>query len=123
MPRTGCAITCKRAAVEIGLRLGIKKTGCSGFAYVVDYADAVQPDDKVFEDAGVKVVVDPDALAYIDGTEIDFIKGRPQRGVQISQPQCKRRVRLRRKLQRLICLQPALTSREASRKLIMYYRN
>lgn len=58
----------------IGLRLGIKKTGCSGFAYVVDYADAVKPDDRVFEDAGVKVVVDPDALAYIDGTEIDFIK-------------------------------------------------
>jgi iron-sulfur cluster assembly protein len=58
----------------IGLRLGIKKTGWSGFAYVVDYADTVEPDDRVFEDAGVKVVVAPDALAYIDGTQIDFIK-------------------------------------------------
>jgi len=58
----------------IGLRLGIKKTGCSGFAYVINYADDVQPGDIVFEDAGVAVVVDPDALEYIDGTEVDFVK-------------------------------------------------
>ena len=58
----------------IGLRLGIKKTGCSGFAYVINYADAVQPDDVVFEDGGVTVVVDPAALEYIDGTQVDFIK-------------------------------------------------
>jgi len=58
----------------IGLRLGIKKTGCSGFAYVVDYADQVGPLDKVFEDGGIKVVVDPDALELIDGTEVDFVK-------------------------------------------------
>jgi len=58
----------------IGLRLGIKKTGCSGFAYVINYADQVQPDDVVFEDGGITVVVDPDALEYIDGTQVDFIK-------------------------------------------------
>ena len=58
----------------IGLRLGIKKTGCSGFAYVINYADEVQPDDVVFEDNGVTVVVDPAALEYIDGTQVDFIK-------------------------------------------------
>ena len=58
----------------IGLRLGIKKTGCSGFAYVINYADQVQPDDVVFEDGGITVVVDPDALKYIDGTQVDFIK-------------------------------------------------
>ena len=58
----------------IGLRLGIKKTGCSGFAYVINYADEVQPDDVVFEDSGITVVVDPEALEYIDGTQVDFIK-------------------------------------------------
>jgi len=58
----------------VGLRLGIKKTGCSGFAYVINYAEEIQPDDVVFEDGGVTVVVDPDALEYIDGTQVDFIK-------------------------------------------------
>jgi iron-sulfur cluster assembly protein len=58
----------------IGLRLGIKKTGCSGFAYVINYADEVQADDVIFEDGGVTVVVDPDALEYIDGTQVDFTK-------------------------------------------------
>jgi len=58
----------------IGLRLGIKKTGCSGFAYVVNYADEIADDDVVFEDAGVKVLVDPEALKLIDGTQIDFVK-------------------------------------------------
>ena len=63
-----------RRGSGIGLRLGIKKTGCSGFAYVVNYADAVKPDDVVFEDSGVAVVVDPEALELIDGTEVDFVK-------------------------------------------------
>ena len=58
----------------VGLRLGVKKTGCSGFAYVVSYADEVGADDVVFDDAGVKVIVDNDALRYVDGTEIDFVR-------------------------------------------------
>jgi iron-sulfur cluster assembly protein len=58
----------------VGLRLGIKKTGCSGFAYVVNYADAVGHDDVVFEDRGVKVVVDAESLRLIDGTVVDFVK-------------------------------------------------
>ena len=58
----------------IGLRLGVRKTGCSGFAYVVNYADAVEPTDHVFEDRGVKVFVDPVSLPLINGTVIDFIK-------------------------------------------------
>ena len=58
----------------LGLRLGIKKTGCSGFAYVVSYADDVNDDDVIFEDRGVKIVVDKDCLTYIDGTEVDFVK-------------------------------------------------
>lgn len=58
----------------LGLRLSVKKTGCSGFAYVVNYADDVGKDDVVFQDQGVTVVVDRDSLGYIDGTEVDFIK-------------------------------------------------
>jgi iron-sulfur cluster assembly protein len=58
----------------VGLRLGVRKTGCSGFAYVINYADAALPDDVVFEDRGVKVFVDPVSLSLIDGTVIDFVK-------------------------------------------------
>ncbi|HEY5666087.1 MAG TPA: iron-sulfur cluster assembly protein IscA [Gammaproteobacteria bacterium] len=58
----------------IGLRVGVRKTGCSGYAYVIDYADAIEQEDAVFEGQGVKVIVDPDSLALIDGTEVDFVK-------------------------------------------------
>ena len=58
----------------IGLRLGVRKTGCSGFAYVVNYADDSKPDDVVFEDHGVRVFVDPASLPLIDGTTVDFVK-------------------------------------------------
>jgi len=58
----------------VGLRLGIKKTGCSGFAYVVNYADDIAQDDVVFESDGVKVIVDRESLGFIDGTQVDFIK-------------------------------------------------
>jgi iron-sulfur cluster assembly protein len=76
---TAAAATRVRTFIEargkgVGLRLAIKKTGCSGFAYVVNYADKVSRDDLVFEDQGVKVLVDPESLRYIDGTEIDFVK-------------------------------------------------
>jgi iron-sulfur cluster assembly protein len=54
--------------------VGVKKTGCSGYAYVVDYADAVAADDVVFEQGGVRIVVDAESLALIDGTEVDFVK-------------------------------------------------
>jgi len=58
----------------VGLRVGIKKTGCNGYAYVVNYADEIDDSDIVFEDQGVKVVVDKESLQLIDGTEVDFVK-------------------------------------------------
>jgi iron-sulfur cluster assembly protein len=58
----------------MGLRVGTKKSGCTGFAYVVDYADDVSDDDQVFESHGVKVVVDQTSLDQIDGMEVDFVK-------------------------------------------------
>ncbi len=58
----------------IGLRLGIRKTGCSGYAYVVNYAEEIGEEDHVFDSQGVKVVVDPESLPLIDGTEVDFVR-------------------------------------------------
>jgi len=58
----------------IGLRLGVKQTGCSGYAYVVSYADEVSARDVVFDVSDVKVVVDAESLKYVDGTEIDFVR-------------------------------------------------
>ena len=60
--------------LSVGLRIGVKKTGCNGFAYVINYADAINDDDQVFENRGVKVVVDEASLELIDGTEVDFVK-------------------------------------------------
>jgi iron-sulfur cluster assembly protein len=63
-----------RRGKGVGLRIGIKKTGCSGFAYVVGYADAIEVDDTVFEDKGVKVVINPGSLGYLDGAVVDFAR-------------------------------------------------
>ena len=55
-----------------GLRIGVTTTGCSGFAYVVDFADEVQDSDNVFTSHGIKVIVDDSSIQYLDGTEVDF---------------------------------------------------
>ena len=58
----------------VGLRLGIRKTGCSGYAYVVNYADTVETGDRVFDSEGVRVLVDAESLKLIDGTVVDFVR-------------------------------------------------
>lgn len=55
-----------------GLRLGVRKSGCSGYAYKVEYADMIMPDDTIFEQDGLKIVVDGKSLTYLDGMEVDF---------------------------------------------------
>ena len=55
-----------------GLRLGVKTTGCSGLAYVVDYADEIRPEDIISISQGIRVIVDGDSIKYLDGTEIDY---------------------------------------------------
>src|SRR3990167_9761031 len=62
----------------VGVRLGVKTTGCSGLAYKLEYVDEIAPEDIVFEEHGVKVLIDPKSLAYIDGTELDFVRERSE---------------------------------------------
>ena len=61
-----------KAGKAMGLRLSVKSTGCSGLMYVVDYADAIEPGDHVFETSGIKVIVDQESLLHLDGTELDY---------------------------------------------------
>jgi iron-sulfur cluster assembly protein len=73
----------------IGLRLGVKTTGCSGMAYVIEFVDDIQADDSVFESNGVKIVVDAKSLIFIDGTEVDFAKEGLNEGFQFKNPNAK----------------------------------
>jgi iron-sulfur cluster assembly protein len=79
----------QRRGAGLGLRVGIKKTGCSGFAYVVNYADEIHAEDIVFEARGVKVVVDPTSLPLIDGTTVDFVKQGLNEAFKFQNPKAK----------------------------------
>jgi len=69
-----------------GIRIGVKTSGCSGLAYVLEFVDAVQPEDEVFEDFGVKLFVDPKSLVYLDGTIVDFAKEGLNEGLEFRNP-------------------------------------
>lgn len=70
----------------IGLRLGVKTSGCSGMAYVMEFVDEIDEMDEVYEDKGVKIVVDPKSLVYLDGTEMDFVKEGLNEGFKFINP-------------------------------------
>lgn len=73
----------------IGLRLGVRTTGCSGLAYELEYVDQALPDDQMFETQGIKVFVDPKSLPYIDGTELDFAREGLNEGFKFQNPNVK----------------------------------
>ena len=73
----------------IGLRLGVKTTGCSGLAYVIEFVDELQTGDSVFESRGIKVVVDPKSLVFLDGSEVDFTREGLNEGFQFNNPNAK----------------------------------
>ncbi|MBK7591238.1 MAG: iron-sulfur cluster assembly protein IscA [Betaproteobacteria bacterium] len=73
----------------IGLRLGVRTSGCSGMAYKLEYADEAKADDLAFESHGVKVFVDPKSLPYLDGTELDFAREGLNEGFRFNNPNVK----------------------------------
>jgi iron-sulfur cluster assembly protein len=75
----------------LGLRLGVKTNGCSGMAYVMEFVDELQAEDTVFESLGVKVIVDPKALVYLDGTEVDYAREGLNEGFKFNNPNEKAR--------------------------------
>jgi len=92
------AITMSDAAVQhvarylekrghgFGIRLGVRTSGCSGMAYVLEFVDEKQPEDEVFESKGVRIVIDPKSLLYLDGTELDFVKEGLNEGFKFNNP-------------------------------------
>ncbi len=73
----------------VGLRLGVRTSGCSGMAYVLEFVDEIEDTDTVFEAHGVKVIVDPKSLLYIDGTELDYGKEGLNEGFKFNNPNVK----------------------------------
>jgi len=70
----------------VGLRLGVRTTGCSGLAYKLEFADEALPEDQSFESNGVRVLVDPKSLAYLEGTELDYVKEGLNEGFKFNNP-------------------------------------
>jgi len=95
------AITLTEAAAErvsnfldnrgkgIGLRLGVRTSGCSGMAYVLEFIDEMDESDQVFEDHGIKIIVDPKSMVYLDGTELDFKRDGLNEGFEFNNPNVK----------------------------------
>lgn len=69
-----------------GLRLGVRTSGCSGMAYVLEYADQIGAEDQVYESYGVKVLVDPKSLVYLEGTELDYTREGLNEGFRFNNP-------------------------------------
>jgi iron-sulfur cluster assembly protein len=73
----------------LGIRLAVRTSGCSGMAYEMEFVDELQDEDQVFEDHGVKVVIDPKSLVYLDGTEVDYAREGLNEGFKFNNPNAK----------------------------------
>ena len=73
----------------IGIRLGVKTSGCSGMAYKLEFADVADAEDTVFDSQGLKIIVDPRSLPYIDGTELDYTREGLNEGFKFNNPNIK----------------------------------
>jgi iron-sulfur cluster assembly protein len=80
-----------RRGKGIGVRLGVRTTGCSGMAYKLEYADAANAEDQAFDSHGIRIFVDPKSLVYLDGTELDFVREGLNEGFKFNNPQEKDR--------------------------------
>lgn len=79
----------ERRGKGMGVRLGVRTTGCSGLAYKLEFVDAATPEDQVFESHGVQLFVDPKSLPYIDGTQLDFGREGLNEGFRFNNPNVK----------------------------------
>ena len=70
----------------VGVRLGVKTTGCSGLAYKLEYVDELAIEDVVFEAHGLKILIDPKSLPYLEGTELDFVREGLNEGFKFNNP-------------------------------------
>ena len=73
----------------LGIRVGIKTTGCSGMSYVLEFVDDTNEEDQIFESQGLKIISDPKSLAYIDGTQMDYVKNGLNEGFEFTNPNTK----------------------------------
>jgi len=73
----------------LGVRLGVKTSGCSGMAYIIEFVDETGEDDTIFEDHDIKVIIDKKSLIYLDGTELDFGKEGLNEGFKFNNPNAK----------------------------------
>ena len=73
----------------VGIRLGVRTTGCSGLSYVLEFVDAVAEEDKIFEFDDFKLLIDPKSLLYLDGTELDYVKEGLNEGFEFKNPNVK----------------------------------
>ncbi len=70
----------------IGLRLGVRTSGCSGMAYVIEFVDEINQEDQIFEQKGVKIIIDGKSLVYLAGTELDFVREGVNEGFRFNNP-------------------------------------
>jgi iron-sulfur cluster assembly protein len=75
-----------RRGKGVGVRLGVKTTGCSGLAYKLEYVDEIAPEDALFEQHGVKLMIDPKSLAYLEGAELDYVREGLNEGFKFNNP-------------------------------------